>query len=263
MAHLQGHFYSKELSRSTHFHAILSNDNAMPTNDNPNYTRPVKNVYLLHGFSGCDNDWPDNAPLNEIANELNLNIFTLQGDNNFYVNSKASGHNYQNFTGKEFVEYTRKTFSLSDKKEDTIIGGLSMGGYGALHTGLAYPETFGKIIALSSALIIDELHNFEEGFSNEFANYEYYAQIFGDLKNAANTELNPKVLIEKLINSSKEIPSIYIAIGTEDFLLKPNRDFRDFLLEKKIPVSYNEGPGNHNFEFWREWIVKGLNWALN
>jgi S-formylglutathione hydrolase FrmB len=42
---------------------------------------------------------------------------------------------------KQF-DYIRKTFGLCCAKEDTFISGLSMGGFGALHTGLAYPDTF-------------------------------------------------------------------------------------------------------------------------
>lgn len=53
---------------------------------------------------------------------------------------------------QDIVNFTRRTFNLSDKREDTYIGGFSMGGYGALVVGLGHPEIFSKIIALSNAL---------------------------------------------------------------------------------------------------------------
>ena len=74
MARFDGIFFSKELSRPTHFVAILSNDNAMGTPDTPYYKRPTKNVYLLHGYSGCDTDWASNAALGELANKYNLPV---------------------------------------------------------------------------------------------------------------------------------------------------------------------------------------------
>ena len=57
MAHLNGTFFSQSLCRPVHYTAVLCNDIAMPTTDNPNFKRPTKNVYLLHGYSGTDTDW--------------------------------------------------------------------------------------------------------------------------------------------------------------------------------------------------------------
>lgn len=263
MSQFQCTFFSKELSRSTHFQAVLSNDNAFPTEGNPHYNRPVKNIYLLHGYCGNDTDWLLNAPLGEIANNYNLNFFMPQGDNSFYLNGEASCCKYQNFTGQEFIEYTRKTFSLSDRKEDTFIGGLSMGGFGAIHTGLAYPETFGKIIALSSALIVNGIKDMEPGTGNPVANYEYYRQTFGDLTKIKENINDPEFLINELIAKKAQIPDIFMAIGTDDFLYEPNIEFRNFLQDKNIPVTFIDGPGIHDFVFWREYLIKGIEWALN
>ena len=50
-----------------------------------------------------------------------------------------------------------RTFGLQISAENTGIMGLSMGGFGAIHTALAYPDRFGKIGAMSSALIVHEV----------------------------------------------------------------------------------------------------------
>lgn len=263
MAQFQGTFFSKELSRSTHFQAVLCNDNSYPHDDNPHYKRPVKNVYLLHGYCGNDTDWVLNAPIQEIANNYNLNIFCPQGDNSFYLNSESSCSKYQNFTGEEFIEYTRKTFNLSYQKEDTIIGGLSMGGFGAIHTGLAYPETFGKIIALSSALIVNGIKDMKPTDDNPVANYAYYYQTFGDLALLKESVNDPEFLIKELLSKKRTIPDIFMAIGTEDFLYQTNIEFKDFLTSNNVPVAFYTAPGVHDFNFWREWLIKGLEWALN
>ena len=88
-------------------------------------------ILIGHGFSGCDTDWFTNAPLGEIANRFNVNFFMPNGDNNFYLDQPQTGCKYASYVGKEFVDYTRKTFGLSDRREDTFIGGLSMGGFGS------------------------------------------------------------------------------------------------------------------------------------
>lgn len=73
------------------------------------------------------------------------------GDNAFYVDQPKGHNNYGEYIGQELVRLTRKMFPLSRKREDTFIGGLSMGGYGALRNGLKYSDTFGAVIALSGA----------------------------------------------------------------------------------------------------------------
>lgn len=263
MAKLNGVFFSDLLKRSVHFTAVLSNDNAFINPDDPYYKRPVKNVYLLHGYCGVDTDWSDGAPLGEIANRFNVNFFMPSGENSFYLDRPETGSKYAHFVGEEFVEYTRKTFGLSDKREDTIIGGLSMGGFGALHTALMFNETFSKTIALSSALIHNEVITMRpEDGGNSVANYEYYNLMFGNPAELANSINNPEVLVKNIIANKGVMPDIYMAIGTEDFLLQPNRDMKAFLESQNVKFTYEEGPGVHDMNFWRVYLVKGLEWAL-
>lgn len=263
MAHLNGVFFSKTLLRPVHYTVVLSNDNAAPTDNNPHYKRQAKNVYLLHGYSGSDSDWFTNAPLGELANIFNVNFFMPCGDNSFYLDQAASGFKYAHYVGEEFVDYTRKTFGLSTDRNDTYIGGLSMGGFGALHTALMFPETFSKTLALSSALLVNGLKNMKPGDSNPVANYEYYHQMFGDPDKLETSDNNPEVLARKLVESKSVIPDIYMACGTEDFLIGPNTEFKNFLESLNIPVTFFTGPGVHDFVFWRAQLRAGLEWALS
>lgn len=73
---------------------------------------------------------------------------------------------------------------------------------------------------------------------------------------------NPETLLLQLIEQNKEIPEIYMACGTEDFLLENNRAFHCFLEEHKIEHLYYEGPGIHDMVFWREYFRKGMEWAV-
>lgn len=137
-----------------------------------------------------------------------------------------------------------------------------MGGYGALHTGLYFPETFSKIIALSSALIVHNIENKTEGFANNAADYDYYFSVFGDLSKLAVSENNPEYLIKKLQEEETPIPGIYMACGTEDFLLQENRDFHGFLEERKVEVTYQESAGIHDWIFWNRYLEPGILWML-
>lgn len=263
MAFLSGTFFSTTLTKTVHFTAVLCNDNQWLDDKNPHYKRATKAVYLLHGYCGCDTDWANNAPLQDLANRFNVNFFMPCGDNSFYLDRKETGGKYATFVGEEFVNYTRKTFGLSDKREDTIIGGLSMGGFGALHTALQFSDTFSKTLALSSALIANEVKKMKPGSGNGVANYEYYELMFGNPQDLCNDSINdPEYLIKKLKAENKDIPAIYQAVGTEDFLLKPNEEFKAFCDKEGVPVTFFTGPGVHDFVFWRAQLEAGLIWAL-
>lgn len=229
---------------------------------NPYYRRPMKTLYLLHGFSGNDSDWEYTGIAEEVSSKYNLAVIMITGGNNFYLDRKATGCQYGTFAGKEVVDFTRKLFGLSDKREDTLIGGLSMGGFGALHTALAYPETFGAVVALSSALIIHNISGLKEGFKDMMANFEYYREVFGDLDKVVESDNNPEVLYDRLLKEGKKTPSIYMAIGTEDDLYPTNIAMKEFLEERKADLKYEEGPGIHDWNFWNNYITRGVEWAL-
>lgn len=48
--------------------------------------------------------------------------------------------------------------------------------------------------------------------------------------------------------------------GTEDSLLAANRDLRDDLLANGADLTYEEGPGGHDWVFWDTYIRKILDW---
>ena len=51
-----------------------------------------------------------------------------------------------------------------------------------------------------------------------------------------------------------------MACGTEDFLINENRDYHNFLLNNGVDVTYEEGPGTHDWTFWDSYMEKALNW---
>jgi len=51
-----------------------------------------------------------------------------------------------------------------------------------------------------------------------------------------------------------------MACGTEDDLIAENRQLRDHLAALEFDVTWEEGPGKHDWEFWDTYIKKVLNW---
>lgn len=264
MAYLQVNFYSDKLKRSVSFNAWTPTDlSEKQKAENPYYRRKMKALYLLHGYLGDHQDWMFRLNLNELSKAYNLAIICPCGENSFYVDRDATGFAYGEYIGEELVAYTRCLLGLSDKNEDTFIGGYSMGGFGALRNGLKYYKTFSKIIALSSALIIHELESRTPDFDNGIANYAYYTSVFGDLSKVIRSDKNLEYIISNLLEQRKQIPKILMACGTEDFLLSPNRRFVEFLRKNEVPVLYKEEVGSHNWEFWNKHFQEGIKWLLN
>ena len=254
MADLTVRFFSDALKRDVSFLMVIPNDirTDYPRNDLKRTDRPMKTLFLLHGYNGAAHNWiPGN-----LAEQYNFAIVIPSGENSFWLDGPATGRQFATFVGEELVEYVRKTLHLAMAKEDTYLMGYSMGGFGALHTAFAYPETFGKTAALSSALIHNEVAKMKEGEGNEVANYDYYRMCFGEPSKLAESDNNPEYLLKKQLAAGKKIPEIFMACGTEDFLLEPNRAFHKFLEEQKVEHVYMESKGIHDMNFWQEYAEK-------
>lgn len=166
MSTLSIEFFSGCLMRPVTFQVYLPDGLRFPTQGsrkNPHYGRPTKTLFLLHGYTNNSGEWLYGSSIRFLAEKYNLAVVFPSGENGFYLNGAATGRKYCDFVGSELVDYMRKVFGLAKGAEDTFIGGLSMGGFGALHTAFAFPENFGKVAAMSSALLIHEIAGMKPG----------------------------------------------------------------------------------------------------
>lgn len=254
-------FFSSTLKRFTPVTALLPIEKpdipGMPPADK---SKPFRTIYLLHGYSGCNNDWLHGSRISTLALMHNVAVIMPSCGNSFYLDDEIRGEYFEKYICEELVSLTRAAFPLSVEREDTTIAGLSMGGYGALRNGLKRSDVFGNIFAFSSALITDQIALLKEGEGTAVAPYSYYRHVFGDLKNLIGSDNDPKALAKKLAAGQVPLPKIFMACGTEDFLLDRNRDFSRFLLENNIAHEYRESAGVHDWRFWDEYIEKAMEW---
>ena len=253
MAYYRIEYFSNALCRATSFEMMIPND-YRPEQEIPQKEMGV--LFLLHGYSGKAGNWVPE----ELAYRYNFAIVMPTAENSFYLNGLSTGHAFQTLLGEELVDYVRRTFGLAKRRETTCLAGMSMGGFGALHTALAYPETFGKAAGLSSALIVHDIARMKEGDNHVLANYAYYRECFGNLDTVEDRDVNPEVLVRQLKAKGAAIPDLYLCCGTEDFLLEDNRRMHRFLLEENVPHQYFESAGRHDMVFWNEYIVKAVEW---
>lgn len=249
MSEMNIEFFSESLIRHVSFKMYIPDGKS---------TKELKTVFALHGYTGIAGNF---IPY-PLMDKYNFAVVSPNGENAFYLDGLSTGHKFCTFTGEELTMYLRKTFHLANNAEDTYIAGISMGGFGAIHTALKYPQNFGKVGALSPALIVNDIMGMKEGESNEKGNYFYYRECFGDLNKLSESENNPEYLAKKLKQSNAKIPDMYICCGTEDSLLENNREFHNFLKNENIHHEYHESKGIHDNVFWDEYTPKIIKWMF-
>ena len=160
--------------------------------------------------------------------------------------------NLRHHAAVQLVQATREMLPLSDKREDTMLGGFSMGGYGALYNGLKYADTFGTVIAFSAALILESVQN--RTSDGPAANDGYMKAMFGDLQHLVGSDLDPLHLAEVRKASGKPMPKLYLSCGEQDGLLDANIRFKDGLTRLGVDYTFRTTPGGHDWDFWEQEI---------
>ena len=260
MAIFHGSFFSHCLRRTVEFRAIIPLEKR---DSSALQRRRLKTIYLLHGYTGYSSDWLIDSDICELAHQHDLAVVMPSGENRFYVDNPEYAFYFGEFVGRELVEFTRAMFPLSERREDTLIGGLSIGGFGAIRNGLRYPDTFGTIIALSSALITDSIVGKDVDFSRTPEPKAYYELCFGPLDKLPGSDNDPKALAKKILEQNKPIPAMYLACGTEDFLFENVMKFHEYLASIGMKPNLVTGRGQHDWKFWNPQIRAALGWYFN
>lgn len=260
MATLSCDYYSLARQGAQSFTVILPCDPPPMGPDVVQYANgPYPTIYLLHGFSGNRHDWLYRSNIELWAVTNGYAVIMPDGANRFYLDNEETEELYGAYVGQELVEMTRRMFPLSHKREDTVIAGLSMGGFGAIRNGLYYSDTFGSIIALSSALITEEVAAMQPGQRNPIAPYGYYRHTFGDPEKLLGSDKDPKHLAKECLADGKA-PHMFVACGTEDFLWRENEGFHTYLNQIGYAHTWWAEQGIHDFDFWNRAMAAGMAW---
>ncbi len=251
--------FSNALHRLTEMTAVIPVEvnEGMPAQPQEKRGAPLKTAMLLHGFSGTHSDWLYGSRIQQLAMQYHVAVLCPSGENSFYVDDEKRDALYEQHLC-EVLAFSRNVFPLSTAREDTVIGGFSMGGYGAMRNGLKHPELFGGIIALSSAFITDQLAQQPQHQGNAMATAAYYEQVFGAPGKILGGDRDPKYLAKALAESGEPLPRIFMACGTEDFLLEQNDSFSAYLDEIGMAHQYHRAPGVHDWAFWDSQIEKAF-----
>ena len=177
-------------------------------------------------------------------------VVLADGNRSFYCDA-ANGPAYERAIVGDLITFIDTHFRTLKRGGRRAIGGLSMGGYGALKLGLKYPGKFCSVSAHSGVYrhVRDAWWERED---NPWA--EEQRRIYGS--DGARRENDPFLLAEKL--KPERAPAIWIDCGKDDGLLEDNRAMRRHLRKLGIKHTYREYPGGHNWAYWDEHIQDAI-----
>ncbi len=218
-----------------------------------------KTMYLLHGMSDDQTIWLRRTSIERYVSQLGIAVVMPTTHLGFYTDT-AYGMRYWTFISRELPRICREFFPrMSDKREDTLAAGLSMGGYGAWKLGLGASQTFGAAASLSGALDMsaDLCRHMDDEKSKLFTG------IFGSPAQLKGSDNDLLALAEKLAASKKDRPRLYAWCGEIDFLYQDNLHAWEHVKKLGYDLTSESSPGDHQWKYWDEKIQDVLRWWLD
>jgi putative tributyrin esterase len=247
MALIRCDFFSDALGLSTSMTVILPQQTVGQIGLTGAARPEPPTLYLLHGLSDDDTTWTRRTSIERYAAPLGLAVVMPQVHRSFYAD-EAYGNAYWTFLSEELPTVVSRFFRLSDRREDTFVAGLSMGGYGAVKWALRQPDRFAAAASLSGALDLASRFPDDRGVVD---------RVFGD-RRVAGTGDDLLWLLDRADVAA--LPRLYLACGTEDVLYDENVTFQDACRAKGVPLTVDFGPGGHEWGYWDTKIQDVLAW---
>jgi S-formylglutathione hydrolase FrmB len=253
----QVNFHSKVLDLLSSMYVLLPQRGLeeMKKKRTPKY----RTLYLLHGHSDDHTAWQRWTSIERYVEGLDLVVVMPAVHLSFY-NDMAHGGKYWQFISEEVPAIVRDIFPLSSARKDNFVAGLSMGGYGAFKMALTHPERFAAAASLSGGLDISAVVD-PHSPRNDEAWLAEMRTVFGDLSKVTGSKHDLMALAKKVAKGSVK-PRLYQCCGTEDELYHDNIRFRDVVRKLPIDLTYEEGPGDHNWAYWDQMIQRALVWMF-
>lgn len=207
-------------------------------------------VYLLHGYSGNQEDWykhtkGTNRALDLMADRFGVIIVLPDGKfNSWYVESLADAPDSADYQWETMI--TRHLVPEIDRRYRTWaepagrgITGLSMGGHGAIYLCARHPELFSVCGTMSGVMDLQPLQG----------KYEL-AQRLGAYDKHPERWLEHSAMQQAEKFAGRKV-GIFIECGLQDStFIGANQAMHRKLLELKIPHEYLERPGAHTWDYW-------------
>lgn len=218
-------------------------------------------LWLLHGSSGDNDCWVRFTRIESWAEQYKIAVIMPDCRLSAYCDMKK-GPGYFTFVTEELPAACRKLFPILEGRQNNFIGGLSMGGYGAMKIGLRLADRYSLILNLSGGVdrVSQVNRAVRENKLTGLHNLEALRATFGDLSAIEGSENDVFALALELARSGRPKPKIFTSIGTRD----PHWDevvrLRSILIKNDYDLHWEQGPYVHDWECWNHYIERAMSW---
>ena len=171
-----------------------------------------------------------------------LIVVMPDGERGFYADSRSNPRAaFETYLVRDVIGFVDTAFPTIPERSGCVVGGPSMGGYGALRLALRHPDLSRAAVSHAGAV--------------EFASHSWvgeerrhwaveYAPVFGEAPRGGPDDL--VALAERVDRVT--LPALRIDRGVEAELIAPNRRFHRYREAPGIPHEYGEVAGGHDWD---------------
>lgn len=263
-------------------------------------TRRYPVAYYLHGAWGGEWDWVRAGRIDAAMDSLvaagapEMILVMPDGDDGWYTTGSVIGRydacqraprdgeaaasycvpwsRYDDYVARDVVGHVDASYRTLATAEHRGIGGLSMGGYGAVTLALSYPDVFSAAASHSGTLSIlltgiDSATGTPRLAAEDSALRRWWGDrlwvllepTFGRDPSGWRAR-DPATLVRRLVARGGSVPALWIDVGTGDRYLGQSRHFAASLRAAGVPFEYAEHPGGHDWVYWRSHVPESLAW---
>ena len=248
---------SRILGRSVPYCVIL------PPGYGEDANRRYPVLYFLHGLGDNQQMFVRSGGFNlieELWDRHEIGDFILvspAGYASFFMNSYDGRFRYEDFFIQEFIPFIENRYRVAARRESRGIGGISMGGYGALRLAFLHPQLFGSVSSHSAALM-EKLPAISVGNSPESGRLRILGNVFGSPPDRSFWDRNNPLTIARTAEFAGM--KIYFDCGSEDdYGFEAGAEaLHKVLLSRRIPHEFHLYPGGHNWGYFAKHLPDSL-----
>jgi len=218
--------------------------------------KKYRTLYVLHGGSDDCTYYVRNTSIERYAQEGGFAAVMPEVRLSFYCDMRHGGK-YLTFISEELPEVVESVFPLSSESRDRFVVGNSMGSHGAMKWAMTRPGDFAAAAGMSGVGDVEDM-GFFDMFPREGSNPVLCSfGTAGEYRGSAN---DLRLLAKRLAEYGGRIPRLFSCCGTEDPYYPGVRRFVEYAAQVGLPLTFEEGPGAHQWEFWDKWLIRIIDW---